>query len=54
MSYHYTESGLSNVWLENGYTIEQDPNYGELVSIANVRGLHEARSCPECGTPSGG
>jgi putative transcriptional regulator len=42
MSYHYTESGLDNVWLENGYTIETHENYGELVSIQNVRGLHEA------------
>jgi DNA-binding transcriptional regulator YiaG len=42
MSYHYTESGLDNVWLENGYTVETHQNYGELVSIVNARGLHEA------------
>jgi DNA-binding transcriptional regulator YiaG len=42
MSYHYTESGLDHVWLENGYKIETHKNYGELVSINNARGLHEA------------
>jgi putative transcriptional regulator len=41
MSYHYTESGLDNVWLESGFTIENHPNYGELVSIKDPRGLHE-------------
>ena len=33
MNYHYTESGL---------TLENHPNYGELVSIWNVRNLHLA------------
>lgn len=42
MNYHYTESGLDNVWLENGYTVEMHPHYGELISFKNVRGLHEA------------
>lgn len=42
MSYHYTESGLDNVWLEDGYIIENHPSYGELISFKNVRGLHEA------------
>jgi putative transcriptional regulator len=41
MSYHYTESGLDNVWLENGFKIESHKNYGELISITNPRGLHE-------------
>lgn len=41
MAYHYTESGLDNVWLENGYTIHQTP-YGEGVSIQNTEGLHRA------------
>jgi DNA-binding transcriptional regulator YiaG len=41
MSHHYTDSGLDNVWLENGYTIEEHPNYGPLISIKNIRGLHE-------------
>ena len=42
MSYHYTECGLDSVWLENGYTIEANPNYGDLISFQNVRGLHDA------------
>jgi putative transcriptional regulator len=42
MSYQYTESGLDNVWLENGFKIETHPNYGDLISIVNPRGLHEA------------
>lgn len=42
MSYHYTESGLDNVWLEDGFIIEDHKNYGPLLSITNVRGLHEA------------
>jgi putative transcriptional regulator len=41
MTYHYTESGLDNVWLENGFKIETHKNYGELISITNPRGLHE-------------
>jgi DNA-binding transcriptional regulator YiaG len=41
MSYHYTESGLDNVWLENGFKIETHKNYGDLISITNPRGLHE-------------
>ena len=32
MAYHYTESGLRNVWLENGYTVRQTP-YGETIAI---------------------
>lgn len=38
--YHYTESGLSNVWLKNGYVIKKTP-YGEGVSIQDVEGLHK-------------
>lgn len=41
MNYKYKESGLDNVWLENGFTVEDHPNYGQLVSIQNVRGLHD-------------
>jgi len=37
--YQYTESGLKNIWLVNGYTVKQTP-YGESVSIQDVRGLH--------------
>ena len=42
MNYQYRESGLDNVWLESGFTVEIHPNYGELVSIKNVRELHRA------------
>lgn len=41
MSYHYTESGLDNIYLENGFTIHKTP-YGEGVSIQNTAGLHKA------------
>lgn len=41
MTYHYTESGLDNVWLLDGYTIHKTP-YGEGVSIQNTEGLHKA------------
>jgi len=36
--YHYTDGGLRNVWLANGYEITQTP-YGEGVSFHNVDGL---------------
>jgi len=39
--YHYTESGLANVWLANGYTIRKT-KYGNGVSIHDVDGLHHA------------
>ena len=38
--YHYTESGLANVWLKNGYARKNTP-YGEGVSIQDVEGLHK-------------
>ncbi|ONF45542.1 helix-turn-helix domain-containing protein [Methylobacterium radiotolerans] len=41
MAYHYEESGLENVYLENGYTIHQT-TYGEGVSIQDTEGLHKA------------
>lgn len=41
MAYQYKESGLDNIWLENGYTIHETP-YGEGVSIENTEGLHQA------------
>ena len=39
-TYHYTESGLRNIWLANGFT-PQKTEYGEGVSIADVTGLHK-------------
>ena len=41
MTYHYTESGLDNIYLENGFTISSTP-YGEGVSILDTEGLHKA------------
>lgn len=39
--YQYKQSGLDNVWLENGYTIQQTP-YGEAVHIEDANGLDAA------------
>ena len=39
--YHYTESGLTNVWLANGYTLRKT-KYGDGVSIHDSDGLHRA------------
>ncbi len=39
--YHYTESGLSNVYLVNGVTIEEEDGE-EYTSIDDANGLHKA------------
>lgn len=39
--FHYTSSGLRNIWLANGYRIRQTA-YGRAVSIEDVEGLHKA------------
>ncbi|OLL32835.1 transcriptional regulator [Burkholderia sp. SRS-W-2-2016] len=39
--YHYTETGLQNVWLANGYHVRKT-SYGEAVSIEDADGLHRA------------
>lgn len=39
--YHYTSSGLSNVWLMNGY-VEKKTAYGKAVSILHLEALHRA------------
>lgn len=49
--YPYKESGLDNVYLENGFTIRDTP-YGMGVSIQDTEGLHKAiglwlTSCPK-------
>ena len=36
--YHYTDGGLRNVWLANGYEIKKTP-YGEGVTVHNLDGL---------------
>lgn len=41
MAYHYTESGLDNVWLEGGVTMHDTP-HGKGVSIRDTEGLHKA------------
>ena len=40
-SYHYTECGLSNIYLMNGYEISETPD-GSAVSIKDIDGLHKA------------
>ena len=37
--YHYTESGLVNVWLANGYNVRKTAE-GEFVSITDADELH--------------
>jgi len=39
--FHYTASGLSDVWLVNGFHIEQTPD-GPALSIEDADGLHDA------------
>lgn len=39
--YHYTESGLDNVWLENGVERHETP-YGSGISIVDLDGLNAA------------
>ncbi|NBS75349.1 MAG: hypothetical protein EBT78_15575 [Betaproteobacteria bacterium] len=39
--YHYTDSGLHNVWLANGYEIKKTP-FGEGVAFHNLDGLTES------------
>ncbi len=38
--YHYQVCGLSNVWLENGYT-EKDTRYGKATAVADADQLHQ-------------
>jgi len=39
--YHYTDGGLKNVWLANGYTVRKTP-YGEGAAIHDLDGLTKA------------
>jgi hypothetical protein len=39
--YHYTDCCLDNIWLINGYTL-QNTSEGEFAEISDVDGLHEA------------
>ena len=38
--YHYTDGGLRNVWLANGYKVRKTP-HGEAVAIHDIEGLKE-------------
>ena len=38
--YHYTECGLDNVWLANGFTTKKTA-YGEAVAITHADALHK-------------
>jgi DNA-binding transcriptional regulator YiaG len=40
MAYHYTECGLDNVYLENGFTVHKTA-YGRGVSIDDTEALHK-------------
>jgi putative transcriptional regulator len=39
--YHYTEGGLDNIYLANGYEFAEAPG-GRTVRIGDIDGLHEA------------
>ncbi|GAB3487635.1 hypothetical protein GCM10027399_01620 [Curvibacter fontanus] len=39
--YHYTQCGLDNVWLENGYKGKKTA-YGQAVAVEDADGLHQA------------
>src|SRR5438552_14429386 len=39
--YHYTESGLQNIWLKDSFRAVKTP-YGKGVAIEDVAGLHKA------------
>jgi len=39
---HYTASGLNYVYLLNGFTVENDPDYGRIITIEDERDLHLA------------
>jgi DNA-binding transcriptional regulator YiaG len=39
MAYHYTESGLDNIWLLDGYKIH-NTKHGRGASVDNTEGLH--------------
>ncbi|MGY0342315.1 helix-turn-helix domain-containing protein [Xylella fastidiosa] len=41
--YHYTESGLGNVWLRNGFTVHKTP-YGDGIAITDLPSLHRSLS----------
>lgn len=40
--YHFKECGLNNIYLTNGFTIEFDEHYGNLLHIQKLHHLHAA------------
>ena len=40
--YHYTECGLNNIYLINGFNITQSENGDEEIFIHDIHGLHKA------------
>lgn len=38
--YHFRECGLDYVYLMNGYSIEEDPDFGESITVYNEDKLH--------------
>lgn len=50
--YHLKGVRLPNVYLLNGFEIENDPEYGELVTIHEINGLHRAIGLSIIGDPS--
>jgi len=46
-AYHYTQCGLDDVFLLNGYKRHQTP-YGSGITVENVEGLHEAIAAHLC------
>ncbi|WP_277207054.1 helix-turn-helix domain-containing protein [Vibrio misgurnus] len=45
--YHYTECGLDNVYLENGYTLEIEDGE-QFVSFDDFEGIHQAIAMAIC------
>lgn len=41
-TYHYTECGLDNIYLANGYKISKIKNGDEEIFIHDIHGLHKA------------
>lgn len=40
--YHYTECGLDNIYLINGFKITQTEDEQEIISINDINGLHKS------------
>lgn len=50
MKYHYTKSGLNNVYLLNGFEFVNTP-YGKAKSVEDVEGLHKLIGSHLCKKP---